>query len=100
MSQGCDGLSQMVAAYDEGDKSGVEGGFTDTGAFSTASEEAAGNVSKRAEVETASVAGRALFVATFEPPEDNDGDLVWRHQPLTARQQRAVEKGLAVCERF
>jgi hypothetical protein len=100
MADGCDGLGQMVSAHSEGDPAGVEAGFTATGAFTTASEEAAGDVGKRAEVATVSGARSALFSATFEAPENNDGDLVPKPKELTREQQRSVDEAIAICERY
>jgi hypothetical protein len=100
MSQGCDGLSQMASGHADGDESSVEEGMTATGALSTAGEEAAGNMSMRAEVGAVSAAGSTLFTATFEPPERNDGELVVRQRALTRREQNTVSKGLAVCGQY
>ena len=100
MAEGCKGLAQMSSAYSASDEASMRKGYNSTGGFNPAAEEASGNASKMADVGTVILAVKVLFIAAWEPPENNDGLFVWRHASLSEADRTKVSQALGVCKQF
>jgi hypothetical protein len=61
---------------------------------------AAATAEALADVEVAAEAYDILWLAAYEPAEQNNGARVWRGRELTAAQQQDVGDGLEVCESY
>ena len=100
MSDACDGLRQMSGAYATKDHEGLIAGYTETGALHPASEEVGGDDPRRGDIFAVTTATRAMFTAAYEPPENNNGELVWRGLPLSKADQNRVDGGMKTCEQY
>ena len=107
IASGCDGLRVMSDVYDPGARPDAERGTFDaaliqgSNGFGAAVELASGSGPDPAPdslIGLGHEAVRAFSVASYEAPEMNDGDLVWKGEPLTREQQQAVARGLEACE--
>ena len=109
IAQGCDALRVMSDVYNPGAHPGADRDTFDealiegrTG-FGAAVELFSGSGPDPAPDSVIGLghdAARAFSVASYEAPESNGGDLVWKGEPLTREQQQAVERGLEACEEY
>ena len=100
ISDACDGLRGMDAAFEAGDREALERGFPKLGSLEPAGEEAGGDDARRRDVEAVWNAQRIISIASFKPPEITGPDLVWRGKSLTQSELADVDTGLKVCETY
>jgi len=102
MSDGCDGLRKMAAAYPANDRDSFDEGTSESGGFDPALDEAAGDKDAKRDVRLGWRAVHELLLGAYVPPESTRGGdhMEWRHLELTDKQQQRVDDGLAMCEDY
>jgi hypothetical protein len=101
MHVGCDGLPRMAAAYADGNRPAFEDAAEDAERLGFASFRAGDLDEERVDDATTAAAGYAVLnAAAYEPPEANNGALVWQGEILTSAAERKLDAALAVCSGY
>ncbi|HVQ88088.1 MAG TPA: hypothetical protein VMT88_07895 [Actinomycetes bacterium] len=102
MSEGCDGLRAMSESYAAGDRQAFDEAM-DRGVSLGGAVEMAGDHDDQTLTDDSGVAFRgykSLSLAAYEPPERNDGELVWRGKELRGWQREDLDRGLEACDGY
>lgn len=102
MTTGCDGLRAMAEAYADGDRAAFDEAM-DQGDSLGGAVEMSGDGDDQTLIADSGVAYRgyeSLSLAAYEPPELNNGELVWQGKDLKAWQQEGLDRGLDACDDY
>lgn len=103
LSDGCDALPEMAAAYAEGDRAAFDTAAGDAQGVALAAVRS-GDLTDDSQIisdaAAANAAYEALYRAAYVAPEAVNGTVVWAGLELTPDQRARVETGLAACSRY